>query len=76
VILEPGDRLYFYSDGVIEALDASEQEFGYTRLMAEVDRQRHRPLRLGLDLIADGVRDWSGGQLRDDVSLLAIERVD
>ena len=49
VILQPGDRLYFYTDGVIEALDASEQEFGYVRLMAEVDRLRDRPLREGLD---------------------------
>ena len=74
VPLHPGDRLYFYTDGVIEALDASEQEFGYARLMAAVDRQRGRPLRAGLDAIADLVRNWSGGQLRDDVSLLAIER--
>jgi sigma-B regulation protein RsbU (phosphoserine phosphatase) len=75
-ILQPGDRLYFYTDGVIEALDASEQEFGYERLIAEVNRQRDRPLRAGLDYVADLVRDWSGGQLRDDVSLLAIERCD
>ena len=51
-VLQPGDRLYFYTDGVIEALDASEQEFGYARLMAEIDRQRDRPLRAGLDLVA------------------------
>ena len=56
-----GDRLYFYTDGVIEALDAAEQEFGYARLLEEIDRQRDRPLRAGLDLIADAVRDWSGG---------------
>jgi sigma-B regulation protein RsbU (phosphoserine phosphatase) len=73
--IAPGDRLYFYTDGVIEALDASEREFGYDRLMAEVSRQRNRPLRAGLDLVADLVRDWSEGHLRDDVSLLAIERL-
>ena len=44
--------------------------------MAEIDRQRDRPLRAGLDLVANLVRDWSGGQLRDDVSLLAVERMD
>jgi phosphoserine phosphatase RsbU/P len=76
VILQPGDRLYFYTDGVIEALDASEQEFGYTRLMNELDRHRDRPLRVGLELVANLVRDWSGGQLRDDVTLLAVERTD
>ena len=73
-ILQPGDRLYFYTDGVVEALDSSELEFGYERLAEEVERHRHLPLRAGLDRVADLVRDWSGGQLRDDVSLLAIER--
>ena len=73
--LHVGDRLYFYTDGVIEALDAAEQEFGYARLVDEIVRHRDRPLREGLDLIADAVRDWSGGHLRDDVSLLAVERI-
>ncbi len=35
-ILDPGDRLYFYTDGVIEALDSAEQEFGYARLLDEL----------------------------------------
>jgi PAS domain S-box-containing protein len=74
VSLHPGDRLYFYTDGVVEAQDASEQEFGIDRFVAEVGRQRDRPLRAGLDTIADLVRDWSGDHLRDDVSLVAIER--
>lgn len=76
VVLQPGDRLYFYTDGVADALDASEQEFGCPRLMAAVDRLRDRPLREGLDHLATLVQDWSGGQLRDDVSLLAVERTD
>ena len=74
VILEPGDRLYFYTDGVIEALDASEQEFGHVRLLAEIERLRCHPLRHGLDVIAETIVDWSGGRQADDVSLLAIER--
>ena len=74
--LQPGDRLYFYTDGVIEALNASEQEFGHARLMSEIGRLRDHPLHQGLDVIADLVTDWSGGHLADDVSLLAIERTD
>jgi phosphoserine phosphatase RsbU/P len=75
VTLRTGDRLYFYTDGVTEALNAAKEEFGYAGLVGEIGRYRDRPLREGLDLIADRVRDWSGGQLRDDVSLLAVERV-
>jgi phosphoserine phosphatase RsbU/P len=73
--LEPGDRLYFYTDGVIEALDASEDEFGHPRLLAEIAGWRGQPLRDGLDGIAAAVRAWCDGRIRDDVSLLAVERV-
>lgn len=76
VTLDPGDRVYFYTDGVIEALNGAEQEFGHARLMSEIDRLRDLPLREGLDVIADLVIAWSGGELRDDLSLLAIERTD
>jgi phosphoserine phosphatase RsbU/P len=74
--LQPGDRLYFYTDGVIEALDAAEQEFGYERLVAALAQERGRPLRAGLDRVVKLVMDWSAGHLRDDVTLLAIERND
>jgi sigma-B regulation protein RsbU (phosphoserine phosphatase) len=76
LVLQPGDRLYFYTDGVLEAPDASDEEFGPARLMAELERVRDLPLREGLELVADAVRDWTDGGLRDDVSLLAIERVE
>jgi sigma-B regulation protein RsbU (phosphoserine phosphatase) len=73
--LGSGDRLYFYTDGVTEALDGSEEEFGHARLLAEIAGRREQPLREGLDGIAVAVRQWCGGRLRDDVSLLAVERV-
>ena len=60
--LEPGDRLYFYTDGVIEALDGSEDEFGHARLLAEIARWREQPLRDGLDGIAAAVRQWCDGR--------------
>ena len=74
-ILEPGDRLYFYTDGVTEALDAAEQEFGFARLIDELGRQSNRPLQPGLERITNAVRGWSRGQLHDDVSLLCAERI-
>jgi PAS domain S-box-containing protein len=76
VTLQPGDRLYFYTDGVIEALNESEQEFGHARLMTEIERLCGHPLRQGLDVIAETIIGWSGSHLADDVSLLAIERTE
>jgi sigma-B regulation protein RsbU (phosphoserine phosphatase) len=73
--LAPGDRLYFYTDGVIEALDAGEVEFGLPRLLDTILGARGLPLRSGLEDIAARVKAWCGGRLGDDVSLLAVERV-
>ena len=75
VTLEPGDRLYLYTDGVSEAADGRGLEFGWSRLAEEVTRWRGLPLRDGLDRAAAAVRAWSGGPLRDDVSLLGVERL-
>jgi PAS domain S-box-containing protein len=75
VSLEPGDRVYLYTDGVTEAVDAAETEFGPARLMAEIEAAREQPLREGLDRIVDEVRRWAGGSPKDDVSLLAFERL-
>jgi sigma-B regulation protein RsbU (phosphoserine phosphatase) len=75
LVLEPGDRLYFYTDGVIEASNGDEEEFGTARLLDEIARWRDHPLRAGLDRVAAAVRAWCGGRLKDDVSLLAVERV-
>ncbi len=74
LVLEPGDRLYFYTDGAMEAFDSHEQEFGLERLLSELARWRHLPLRDGLDRVAATVREWCGGRLSDDISLLAVER--
>ena len=72
--LEPGDRLYFYTDGVIEAIDAHDEEFGHGRLLDAIACQRGLPLRAGLESVAADVRAWCGGRVRDDVTLLAVER--
>jgi PAS domain S-box-containing protein len=72
--LEPGDRLYFYTDGATEALDAAGEEFGHARLFEEIVRWRDQPLRAGIDMVAKAVRAWCGDALKDDVSLLAVER--
>ena len=57
-ILEPGERLYLFTDGVIEASNGAEVEFGLERLIAGIVRYRDLPLRAGLDLIAADVQDW------------------
>jgi sigma-B regulation protein RsbU (phosphoserine phosphatase) len=70
-----GERLYFFTDGVIEAINADDAEYGHARLLDAIDRYRGLPLRAGLAAIVTEVRAWCGGRVNDDVSLLAIERL-
>jgi len=71
--LRPGDRLYVFSDGLIEA-EKSGEEFGLDRLQVVTEAQRDLPLDDGLDAIISEVIHFQGTDVfEDDVSILAIE---
>ena len=74
VRLDPGDRLYFYSDGIPEASDPQDEEFGDERLVQELERLRDRTLEESVSSLIEQVQEWSGSfGLEDDVSILAVE---
>lgn len=72
--LDPGDRLYFYTDGVTEALDAREEEFGNDQLLEVLSAARDLPVEDTLRLVVTRVQEWQGDELgTDDLSLLAAQ---
>lgn len=74
VDLQPRDRLYLYSDGVTEAMNEHDEEFGVDGMLASLAATRGRPLGETLRVIRDAVYQWRGGQeLDDDMTLLAVE---
>ena len=76
VPLEPGDRLYFYSDGVTEAIDNNSQMFGTSRLLDIIRREQTSTLDQSLSSILEKLTHWCDCRgFRDDVSLLALERI-
>jgi sigma-B regulation protein RsbU (phosphoserine phosphatase) len=75
VVLEPGDRIWFYSDGVTDATDHSERELGSEGLERLVTDLGGRPLRSAVDRVMVEVERWSQpGEPADDCTLLALER--
>ena len=71
VRLSPGDRLYLYSDGVIEATNTQDEQFGTERLMKAIDQARRAPLEEGLASLVARVNRWRGtARRKDDVSVL------
>lgn len=74
VLLEPGDRLVFYSDGIPEAENPTEEPFGDDRLIQALEASRRAGLDESLSALVAEVATWSGTRFDDDISLVALER--
>ncbi len=71
--LSAGDRLYFYSDGIVEAQNPAGDFFGSERLEAIVAACRGGSLAESLERVEREVRAWCGtAGPGDDVSILAL----
>jgi len=64
-----GDRLVLYTDGVLEAANADEEEFGRDRLHALLRETAGLSHADAADRIISSVRQWSAAQ-SDDLTLL------
>ena len=74
VELEPGDRLYLYTDGVTEAVNGQDEEFGRARLLETLVDSLDDPIEVSLERVVDRVRDWRTDEVEgDDLSLLVTE---
>jgi sigma-B regulation protein RsbU (phosphoserine phosphatase) len=77
VALRPGDRLFIYSDGVPEAMNAAGTQFGGDRMMAALAAARHGTLQEAVAALWREVEAWcDGAGLQDDGSLLSLEVAD
>src|SRR5579862_5062319 len=68
VTLSPGSRLVFYSDGITEAVNANEEEYGLCRLAEHVVKPEASAVT-----IIDDVRSFANGSgVRDDASVVFV----
>lgn len=74
VKLRENDRIYIFSDGSVEQLDPSGEQFGVDRLKQELERNRTVTLQTSIDLSLGAVLNSSpDGKTDDDISMLGIE---
>jgi sigma-B regulation protein RsbU (phosphoserine phosphatase) len=73
--LEPGERLFCYSDGVSEARGERGEMYSVDRLARNLVSTRNFTLAESLDRVEHSLLSWRHGRpWDDDVSLFAIER--
>ncbi|MGW3769439.1 SpoIIE family protein phosphatase [Actinomadura verrucosospora] len=70
--LSVGDTLILHSDGVLEACDMARQEFGQERLLEALAGHAGKPPEEMLAGVERALLDYCDGDLRDDVSMLAL----
>ncbi len=74
ITLADKDRLYLFSDGIYEVVDAEDQIWGRERLQQALEKMYSRPMRLGLKSVIHAGRSWQvDGVFGDDVALLGVE---
>jgi len=74
ISLEPGDVLYFYTDGVTEAMNQRKEFFGEDRLLAVLNANRDSALIELLSAVKREVDNFEeGAEQADDITMLALK---
>jgi sigma-B regulation protein RsbU (phosphoserine phosphatase) len=76
VMLQAGDLLVLYSDGITEATSKTGEEFGDGRLRAEIEKRSSGTLAEIQAGVLEAVRDWAGDELEDDMTLLMVRAIE
>ncbi len=72
VALQPDDILALYSDGITEAESTEGEEFGDARLRSTIENHLGKSLIEMQEAVIDAVREWSGREAQDDMTLLIV----
>jgi serine phosphatase RsbU (regulator of sigma subunit)/pSer/pThr/pTyr-binding forkhead associated (FHA) protein len=76
-VMEDGDMLLLYSDGVTEAKSPSDEEFGEERLEEILRKSRGESVEAVLAIVQEAVQSWTAGQPpADDITLVAARRAE
>jgi sigma-B regulation protein RsbU (phosphoserine phosphatase) len=74
IALEPGDRIFLYSDGLNESMDEQGEMFGFERLAETLAENHGIPLDEAVKSTLAKIRSVAGDEgIDDDLTLLAIE---
>lgn len=73
--LVPGDILAICTDGIVEAMNANQEEFGEARLVRILQENRHLDATSLLDAVVTGVQQFAAGEQNDDLTLLVARAI-
>lgn len=77
VTLDPGDMLFGYTDGITEAMDEKNQEYGLPRMLQALQQAGHNgQTAQTAHAIIDDVRTFAGNnEQSDDITVIILRRI-
>jgi sigma-B regulation protein RsbU (phosphoserine phosphatase) len=73
-ILEPGEGLFLYTDGVTEAVNIQGDFFSVEGLQAELSPISGKPLKEILSILMERIHEFSGEALQaDDITMMVLQ---
>ena len=71
--LSPGDRLLFYTDGIVEAMNDKDEIFGFERLLSVVQQSKFLDADSLLKQVLNEVNAFAGNvSQHDDLTVIAV----
>ena len=71
--LDPGDRLFVYTDGVPEAINEKEEAYGTDRLTDKLNKLKDMPQEQTLESVLRDIRNFAGtAEQFDDITMMGI----
>ncbi len=72
-----GDRCFLYTDGILEAMNLAQEEYGKVRLTKLLETQRNSPANTLAAACLDEISHWAGHSLgrrqEDDITLVVLD---
>lgn len=72
VLFTAGDRLVLITDGITEAANSRDEEFGEGRLIRLLLEQRHLPATELRQVLLEAIASFAGQALQDDATLMIV----
>lgn len=71
--LAPGDRMLFFSDGILEACNENGEQFQDRQLFTCIRETAEMTIKQCMNHLINSVADWSHGEQEDDVSAMIMQ---
>ena len=73
MVLQPGDRLFVYTDGIPEAIDEHREQYGTKRLVKALNSLGRQPMNKILPAIRKDISDFVGtADQFDDITMVGL----